>query len=253
MPEVDVTMEKLVELLPPRIWYLRRTARTCGAAGHTVSCSRPARRPRTFAKAMGTGEQLFAVGLDAGALISNEMLDGLRNTAVTRIFVDPAIDPASGDVFGAISDSRRCSSRPEARRALRCQNRETMRRVALVPKPEPEVERVILYDGGDGSFLFLSKSTDDAGCFADEWYKWGPEATMSCRKRFGIEDAMWKDVPGSGTRYQEDWIAPVRVRGRVEGKPEWGVLERRVNGRWITIVAQTARACTSPQGCATPQ
>ena len=51
---------------------------------------------------MGTGEELFAVGVDAGALISGEMLDGLRNTAVTRVFVDPSIDPASGDVFGQI-------------------------------------------------------------------------------------------------------------------------------------------------------
>ena len=43
----------------------------------------------TFAKAMGTGEELFAIGVEAGAMISDEMLDGLRNTAVTRLFIDP--------------------------------------------------------------------------------------------------------------------------------------------------------------------
>jgi hypothetical protein len=90
MPEVDVTMEKLVELLPPRIWYLTSN-------GTDMWC----RRPYGFLFSTG-GERLFAVGLDAGALISNEMLDGLRNTAVTRIFVDPSIDPTSGDVFGQI-------------------------------------------------------------------------------------------------------------------------------------------------------
>ena len=102
MPEVDVTMEKLVELLPPRIWYLMSN-------GTDMWCRRPygflfstGTAAEEFATAMGTGEQLFAVGLDAGALISSEMLDGLRNTAVTRIFVDPSIDPASGDVFGQI-------------------------------------------------------------------------------------------------------------------------------------------------------
>ncbi len=102
MPEVDVTMEKLVELLPPRIWYLTSN-------GTDMWCRRPygflfstGPAAESFATAMGTGEQLFAVGLDVGALISNEMLDGLRNTAVTRIFVDPSIDPASGDVFGQI-------------------------------------------------------------------------------------------------------------------------------------------------------
>ena len=102
MPEVDVTMEKLVELLPPRIWYLTSN-------GTDMWCRRPygflfstGPAAESFAEAMGTGEQLFAVGLDAGALISNELLDGLRNSAVTRLFVDPSIDPDSGDVFGQI-------------------------------------------------------------------------------------------------------------------------------------------------------
>ena|SRR6185437_9138342 len=102
MPEVDVTMEKLVELLPPRIWYLTSN-------GTDMWCRRPygflfstGPAAEAFAEAMGTGEHLFAVGLDAGALISNELLDGLRNSAVTRIFVDPSIDPGSGDVFGQI-------------------------------------------------------------------------------------------------------------------------------------------------------
>ena len=98
----DVTMEQLVELLPPRIWYLTSN-------GSDMWCRRPygflfstGQGAETFAKAMGTGEELFAVGLDAGALISNEMLDGLRNTAVTRLFIDPQIDEASGDVYGKI-------------------------------------------------------------------------------------------------------------------------------------------------------
>jgi hypothetical protein len=56
----------------------------------------------SFAHAMGTGDELFAIGVDAGALISDEMLAGLRDSAVTRLFIDPAIDPASGDVFGKI-------------------------------------------------------------------------------------------------------------------------------------------------------
>jgi hypothetical protein len=102
MSEADITMEKLVELLPPRIWYLTSN-------GTDMWCRRPygflfssGASAETFAKAMGTGEDLFAIGLDAGALMSDEMLDGLRNTAVTRLFIDPAIDPDTGDVFGNI-------------------------------------------------------------------------------------------------------------------------------------------------------
>jgi hypothetical protein len=102
MPDEDISMEKLVELLPPRIWYLTSN-------GQDMWCRRPygflfstGQSAEEFAKQMGTGEELFAVGLDLGNMISNEMLDGLRNTAVTRLFIDPSIDPDSGDVHGQI-------------------------------------------------------------------------------------------------------------------------------------------------------
>ena len=51
---------------------------------------------------MGTDEQLFAIGIDAGALLSDEVLGGLRSTAVTRLFIDPAVDADTGDVHGQI-------------------------------------------------------------------------------------------------------------------------------------------------------
>lgn len=98
----DVTMQQLVELLPPRIWYLTSN-------GNDMWCRRPygflfstGQAAETFAKAMGTGEELFAVGLDAGNLLTDEILSGLRNSAVTRLFIDPQIDPANGDVHGKI-------------------------------------------------------------------------------------------------------------------------------------------------------
>ncbi len=98
----DVTMQQLVATLPPRIWYLTSN-------GQDMWCRRPygflfstGQSAEAFAKAMGTGEELFAVGLDAGALINDDMLAGLRNSAVTRLFIDPSIDPENGDVHGKI-------------------------------------------------------------------------------------------------------------------------------------------------------
>jgi hypothetical protein len=98
----DVSLHQLVDILPPRIWYLTSN-------GQDMWCRRPygflfstGEAAQTFAKAMGTGEELFAIGLDAGALISNEMLDGFRNSAVTRLFIDPQIDADTGDVHGKI-------------------------------------------------------------------------------------------------------------------------------------------------------
>ena len=98
----DVSLEQLVTMLPARIWYLTSN-------GSDMWCRRPygflfsdGTAAETFAAAMGTGEELFAVGMDTPALITSDVLAGLRNTAVTRLFLDPAIDPASGDVFGQI-------------------------------------------------------------------------------------------------------------------------------------------------------
>jgi hypothetical protein len=98
----DVTLHQLVELLPPRIWYLTSN-------GTDMWCRRPygflfstGEAAETFARTMGTGEDLFAVGLDAGNLMSDEILSGLRDSAVTRLFIDPAVDEASGDVHGKI-------------------------------------------------------------------------------------------------------------------------------------------------------
>ncbi|MGN6105354.1 MAG: hypothetical protein ACTHU0_09645 [Kofleriaceae bacterium] len=98
----DLTLHKLVELLPPRIWYLTSN-------GQDMWCRRPygflfstGQSAESFARAMGTGEELFAIGVDAGAMFTDEMLAGLRDSAVTRIFIDPAIDPDNGDVHGKI-------------------------------------------------------------------------------------------------------------------------------------------------------
>ena len=98
----DVTLQQLVELLPPRIWYLT-------SDGNDMWCRRPygflfstGEAAETFARAMGTGEALFAVGLDAGNLLTDDVLGGLRNSAVTRLFIDPEIDPGNGDVHGKI-------------------------------------------------------------------------------------------------------------------------------------------------------
>ena len=98
----DLTLRGLVDLLPPRIWYLTSN-------GQDMWCRRPygflfstGEAAEVFAKAMGTDEQLFAIGLDAGALLNDDMLAGMRNTAVTRLFIDPEVDPASGDVHGKI-------------------------------------------------------------------------------------------------------------------------------------------------------
>ena len=97
-----VSPSDLLASLPARIWYLTSN-------GSDMWCRRPygflfstGEAAEAFARSMGTAEALFAVGTETRVLLTGEILAGLRDTAVTRIFVDPAIDPDSGDVFGTI-------------------------------------------------------------------------------------------------------------------------------------------------------
>jgi hypothetical protein len=91
----------LVSFLPPRVWHLTSN-------GTDLWCRRPYSfffssdgAATRFAEAIGVGE-LWPIGLDASAVISDEFLSALRDLDVTRIFLDPEIDPDTGDVHGKI-------------------------------------------------------------------------------------------------------------------------------------------------------
>lgn len=92
----------LISYLPPRIWYLT-------ANGSDLWCRRPytflfssGEAALAFAAASGVGGELSPIGLDSKHLLTDDVLAMLQNLDVTRIFVDPEIDPVSGDVHGAI-------------------------------------------------------------------------------------------------------------------------------------------------------
>ncbi|MBE7451007.1 MAG: hypothetical protein HS111_19580 [Kofleriaceae bacterium] len=92
----------LITYLPPRVWYLTSN-------GDTMWCRRPygfwfssSEAAAAFAAAMGTGEELSPIGLDARDLVTEDALGALRELDVTRIFIDPQIDADSGDVHGTI-------------------------------------------------------------------------------------------------------------------------------------------------------
>ena len=93
---------ELISFLPPRVWYLTSN-------GDTMWCRRPygfwfssSEAAAAFAEAMGTGDELTPIGMDAKDLISEESLGALREMDVTRIFIDPKVEPDTGDVHGTI-------------------------------------------------------------------------------------------------------------------------------------------------------
>ena len=96
-----IAIENLSEHLPERIWYL-------SSDGRDLYCRRPysfffssGEAALSFAQDFGV-EGVMPIGIDAKEIVSNDLVDAFRTMKVTRIFIDPSIDPESGDVFGTI-------------------------------------------------------------------------------------------------------------------------------------------------------
>lgn len=94
--------EDLAAVLPARIWHLTTN-------GQDMWCRPPygfwfssGQAAEAFAAQVGSDHALTAVGVDASDVLGEPALAAMRDQHVTRIFLDPQIDPESGDVFGKI-------------------------------------------------------------------------------------------------------------------------------------------------------
>src|SRR5688572_13910041 len=93
---------EVFEFLPDVVWYLTQNGRDMWCRvpyGFFFSTHEAA---AAFAPKLGTAFELSPVGVPSKALISEEGLAAMRQLNVTRVFVDPEIDPATGDVHGRI-------------------------------------------------------------------------------------------------------------------------------------------------------
>lgn len=91
-----------VALLTDRVWYLTRSGRDMWCRpphGFFFTSSEGA---RAFAAAIGTKLELAPIAIASKELVSAEGTAAMRDLDVTRIFVDPKLDPETGDVFGTI-------------------------------------------------------------------------------------------------------------------------------------------------------
>lgn len=96
------TLADLAAALPPQLWYLTSN-------GVDMWCRRPygfwfssGEAAEKFAVDLGSEYGLTAIGLDTHVVIAEAAIGALRDMHITRIFIDPAIDPVTGDVFGQI-------------------------------------------------------------------------------------------------------------------------------------------------------
>jgi len=98
----DAELPDFVSILTDRIWYLTRSGRDMWCRpphGFFFTSSEAA---TAFAAAIGTELDLAPIAIASKELVSAEGIAAMRDLDVTRIFVDPKLDPETGDVFGTI-------------------------------------------------------------------------------------------------------------------------------------------------------
>ncbi len=110
-----------------------------------------------------------------------------------------------------------------------------MRKIALVKNKEVDIKRVMLYQDEDGIYLFGYDKLEDCGGLWDQWYETIEEVYKVCEEEYGIQFQDWVLIDDPLKDCQHDWIEPVRIKGRDKGIPEWGKLEKLVNGVWVEI------------------
>ena len=107
---------------------------------------------------------------------------------------------------------------------------------AFVRQPVSDIKRIMIYDTGNGVYLFGYNTLNDSSACWDQWHENIQEARAVALEKYGIFSADWEIISEPLDNCQHDWIAPVRVKGRLEGKPEWGHLEKLINGQWGPLV-----------------
>jgi hypothetical protein len=111
-----------------------------------------------------------------------------------------------------------------------------MRKMATVKNLHSETKRVIMHSSEDGVYLFSFLTLEDGPATGDHWYQTVVEADEACFDLYGIGANDWIEIGDPLKGCQQDWIAPVRVKGRNIGKPQWGTFERlEQDGVWREI------------------
>jgi len=93
----------------------------------------------------------------------------------------------------------------------------------------------MLYGHDKDFYLFTYDRLEDSSAVGDLNYETPEEIYEICQEEYNIDEWDWQDIADPCEHCQHDWIAPVRVKGRQFGKPEWGKLEKLTDGKWIEI------------------
>lgn len=108
-----------------------------------------------------------------------------------------------------------------------------MRKIANVRVANANTVRLMICDkGASGVFIFGYNLKEDSPCTWDCCFE-DLENAYEMGRDYGIEKHDWQQIEDTPKYCQDDWISPVRVEGRPNGNPQWGKLEKLVNGQWV--------------------
>ncbi|SNR54195.1 hypothetical protein SAMN04488009_2264 [Maribacter sedimenticola] len=107
-----------------------------------------------------------------------------------------------------------------------------MRKIVNLTKPKDGIVRLMIYNDEFGTYLFGYKNLEDCGAEWDEWYESENDAMESCETEYGTIKLNWTEIPNPEPNCQHDWKNPVRIKRNVNGNPEFGKLEKLINGKW---------------------
>ena len=113
---------------------------------------------------------------------------------------------------------------------------EKMRQYAYLKEPYTygdgvRIFKIMLYRDEKGVSLFEYDDANAVQCCADRWYPSAEEAHEDWDSL--IDERGWLALEDPLPDCQHDAFIPLRVRGRSEGKPEWGKFETLLDGRWV--------------------
>ena len=97
----SITLEQLHDPLPSQLWYLSSDTRDLYCRVPYSFMFSTSEAAVEFAREFGV-EDVNAVGVTTSELEAAALIAAFRSMRVTRVFIDPQIDPDTGDVFGTI-------------------------------------------------------------------------------------------------------------------------------------------------------
>jgi hypothetical protein len=109
-----------------------------------------------------------------------------------------------------------------------------MRTLAFVDIVD-ETKKLLIYQSNEGVYLFGYDCLQDTSSKWDKWFATIAEAKEYSQDIYKIDESKWISISDPLDNCQHDFIMPTKVKGREDGKPEFGKFQTLINGKWIDV------------------